>query len=146
MEKAPTIHKKLSKDTESSLKIQKTLRRHKKLPKHTQKAFKRHRKFAKRHRKGSKRTESFQDTQKTLPKFASFLNSWFLNFNNQLNHRKHLLDNENLHPYKSLISLSLCAFRSGFKMFEVMTSFIATRSGLLRWKDHKNHSDDSLKP
>jgi hypothetical protein len=37
-------------------------------------------------------------------------------------------------------------FRQGYQMFGVKTSFIATRSGLLRWKDHINHSEDALEP
>ncbi|KFB41437.1 voltage-gated calcium channel alpha2-delta subunit 1 [Anopheles sinensis] len=36
--------------------------------------------------------------------------------------------------------------RHGFSMFSVKTTFVATRSGLLRWIDHLPHSEDSTEP
>ena len=34
-------------------------------------------------------------------------------------------------------------YRQGYQMFGVKTSFVATRSGLLRWIDHIPHAEDS---
>ena len=37
----------------------------------------------------------------------------------------------------------LLFYRQGYQMFGVKTSFVATRSGLLRWIDHIPHAADS---
>ncbi|XP_049277922.1 voltage-dependent calcium channel subunit alpha-2/delta-4 isoform X1 [Anopheles funestus] len=39
--------------------------------------------------------------------------------------------------------MALLHSRLGFSMFSVKTTFVATRSGLLRWIDHLPHSEDS---
>ncbi|KAL7039794.1 hypothetical protein ACKWTF_000119 [Chironomus riparius] len=53
------------------------------------------------------------------------------------------LKKEDKHPIATLMAL---LHRQGYQMFGVKTSFIATRSGLMRWKDHINHSEDALEP
>ncbi|XP_052864386.1 voltage-dependent calcium channel subunit alpha-2/delta-4 [Anopheles cruzii] len=42
--------------------------------------------------------------------------------------------------------MALLHSRLGFSMFSVKTTFVATRSGLLRWIDHLPHSEDSSEP
>lgn len=44
----------------------------------------------------------------------------------------------------NLLTLFLLPFyRQGYQMFGVKISFVATRSGLLRWIDHIPHAEDS---
>ncbi|XP_059617030.1 voltage-dependent calcium channel subunit alpha-2/delta-3 isoform X2 [Phlebotomus argentipes] len=50
---------------------------------------------------------------------------------------------EDKHPIATLMAL---LHRQGYQMFGVTVSFVATRSGLLRWVDHIPHPPDSPEP
>ncbi|XP_044741537.1 voltage-dependent calcium channel subunit alpha-2/delta-3 [Chrysoperla carnea] len=55
----------------------------------------------------------------------------------------HSTHKEDKHPIATLMAL---LHRQGYQMFGVTLSFIATRSGLLRWIDHATTSTDSNEP
>lgn len=82
-----------------------------------------------------------------MTRLALLLNFSILKLNKKLfgtiNYRLMLLWLHTCHDEVAKVSF-LMSFRQGYQMFGVKTSFIATRSGLLRWKDHINHSGDSL--
>lgn len=52
---------------------------------------------------------------------------------------------ENRLSYMILIS-NFHSYRQGYQMFGVKLSFVATRSGLIRWTDHIAHDPASADP
>ncbi|XP_058819212.1 voltage-dependent calcium channel subunit alpha-2/delta-4 isoform X1 [Topomyia yanbarensis] len=61
------------------------------------------------------------------------------------------LDRAPTHPARKedrspIATLMALLHRQGFSMFEVKTTFVATRSGLLRWVDHIPHPENSPEP
>lgn len=50
---------------------------------------------------------------------------------------------ENENAIITRLLIHLFASRSGYQMFGVKLSFVATRSGLLRWIDHIPHDPES---
>ncbi|XP_031622990.1 voltage-dependent calcium channel subunit alpha-2/delta-4 [Contarinia nasturtii] len=61
----------------------------------------------------------------------------------ELDQPSHPPRREDKHPIATLMAL---LHRQGYQMFGIKLSFVATRSGLLRWKDHIEHDPSSPDP